>query len=330
MAWAFAISFCVVGSLIALPLHGCDDDVDVTPTDVNTRSGQPPPPFVRRRRPQGLPWGGWVPRPKPITRAPTPTQAPTSNPTLAPADLAAVNAAIQAFMGSNDMLSQINNAVISQVPNSIFFDDVQTEKEDSKGFWFCKFGYKVSAELNRCSGLNRVRLLSLVDMPAKESKPFCVLGVCFGAPPPPKVVELDSNGNMVATFTPRFRVEGVFCTGQAKATGKACGINMNAYAKEMSAGASVRRIETQVSATVEKQSNGKMCLNVKSVNGRVRQEDIKWLGFKLKFAGLPIGIPGDVINGVWAKLPLSRPINKLVNTLTGTLQTELDKMNLCM
>jgi len=162
MAWDLAISVCVVGSLIALPLHGCNENVDVTSADVNTRFGPPlfnngkpaPPPFgVRRRRPWG--WGPWIP--KPITRAPTPypTLAPTS-PTLAPTspptnqptpldmELAMLTKTLHNFMGSNNMLAQINNAVRDNLPDEIDFTDVVAEQDGSEkiSLWVtsCKVG----------------------------------------------------------------------------------------------------------------------------------------------------------------------------------------------
>jgi len=168
------------------------------------------------------------------------------------------------------------------------------------------------AELKRCSNLNKgIIFRRLIE--------------------PDNVLRRDSNGNILVTLSPTIEVkEHVICSGEAQARGGACGININAKAKEMGAGALVRRIDASISATLERGSSGKMCLKVQSVKGRIRKEDVQWAGFKMKFAGLPIGIPGSLINAISRKLPLEKPINKLVNTLTRTLKEELDKMNLCM
>jgi len=219
-------------------------------------------------------------------------------------------------MDSGDILEQINREMINQLPRRIDFKDVKVEHDDGTnvGVWgldVCRFGYKVSAELQSCSNLNRVVQIKRLFSPSN-------------------VLRRDSNGNILVTLTPVIKMRDyVVCSGEAYARGSACGISMNAKAKEMGAGALIKVIGASIGATLDTSSSGKMCLKIDSVDGKVRQRDVDWAGFKMKFVGLPINIPGGVINDVFEKLPLQGPINDLVATLTGTLKDALDNMDLC-
>jgi len=204
----------------------------------------------------------------------------------------------------------------NQLPSRIDFTDVKAEHDDKTkiGVWAakCTVGYKVSAELKSCSNLNRAVTIQRLFSPSNALK-------------------RDSNGNIFVTLSPLIQMKDyVACFGEAYARAGACGININAKAKEMGAGALIKNIGASISARLDTSSSGKMCLKVQSVKGKVRPHDVRWAGFKMKFVGLPISIPGSVMDAVFMKLPLDKPINNLVDTLTGTLKDELDKMNLCM
>jgi len=242
-------------------------------------------------------------------------QEPTPQPTEL--DLKMLTQALHAFMESSNIIDQINAAMRREVPQTIVFDDVKAEADGNHKIFSvwgvgCDVGYKVSAQLKGCTNLNRAVVIRQLFEPSN-------------------VLTRDSNGNILVTLTPTIQMPGfIQCFGEASARGGACGININARAKEMKAGARIQRIGAMISATVESGSNGKMCLKVKSIKGNVNQRDVKWQGFSMKFMGLPFAIPGSLIDEIWRKLPLSKPINKAVSTLTDTLKDELDKMSLCV
>jgi len=216
-----------------------------------------------------------------------------------------------------EFISTINSAVQSQAPNSIELNGVKGESRDSKKIemWVthCWLDYKVEGELEQCNGLKSVELLRLVDT-SRDA------------------VTKNANGDIEVSLSPSLRVGGISCNGWGRASGSSCEIRVSASA-DASAKASVSQIGATLRGRMEQgtgANQGKMCLKVLSIDGDVQQSAVSWSDFRMKWSGLNIHIPDSVINGAFRAMPLEKPINNMVDELTGTLMTELDKMSICV
>jgi len=145
-------------------------------------------------------------------------------------------------------------------------------------------------------------------------------------------VTKQANGDIEVSLSPSLTVGAISCNGWGKASGSACGIKVKASA-DASATASVSQIGATVLGRMEQgtgANQGKMCLKVLSIQPDVKLSAVRWSQFRMKWSGLNINIPNRVIEAAFRAMPLQQPIDNMVSEMTGTLMTELDKMNICV
>jgi len=213
------------------------------------------------------------------------------------------------------LISTINSAVQSQVPDWIQLDGVGGAAHTSLWVKSCSLGYKIEGELRQCAGLRSVALLSLVDT-SKDA------------------VRKNANGDIEVSLSPSLTVGGITCVGWGRASISGCGTNLGASARA-SAKASVSHIAATVRGRMEQgtgANQGKMCLKVLSIDADVKQSlsAVKWSQFDMKWSSLNTLIEESAVDKAFEAMPLERPINKTVVEHTGKLMTQLDKMNICV